>query len=386
MLKRTLPLVLLAAAVHAAPADAATLSRADKASVERLARSLGPQTGFIVTDTRGRTLAAVRPGARRPMGSVTKLFTTSAALLGLTGPPRTAVELAGTLTPDGVLTGDVVLRGGGDAGLDDVGLGRLRDAVVAAGVRSVTGRVVGDGSLFDAATGGPATAFAFDPEFNGAVGALSFEHGRATPGGPFQLDPAAGAAIRFDDLLEAAGVVLPNGPASGVVPARPPLAVVDGDLPGLLRAANTDSSAVTAETLGKLLAAQRGGPPGTTAAAAIAIKDVVRARLGVRPVLADSAGFVAGSQATPRDVARLLRQMNRRPAFARSLARPGTGTLSGRRVPAGCRAKTGTLRSARATSLAGVCRGRVFAILTVGPSPERARRVHDNITRVLGRR
>jgi D-alanyl-D-alanine carboxypeptidase/D-alanyl-D-alanine-endopeptidase (penicillin-binding protein 4) len=385
MLKRVLPLVLLAAAVQATPARAAGLSRADAATVEHLARTLGPRTGLIVTDTRGRTLASVRPGTRRPLGSVTKLFTTSAAVLGLTTPPRTAVELAGTVGLDGVLTGDVVLRGGGDAGLDDAGLGRLRDAVVAAGVRRVTGRVIGDGSLFDSAIGGPATGLAFDPEFDGAIGALSFEHGRSTPGGPFQLDPAFAAATRFDDLLEAAGVVLPNGPSSGPVPARVPLATVDADLPGLLRAANTDSSAVTAETLGKLLAARRTGQPGTTAAAAIAIVQIVRARLGVRPVLADSAGFVAGSQATPRDVARLLRRMDRRAVFARSLARPGSGTLRGRGLPAGCRAKTGTLRSAKATSLAGICRGRVFAVLTVGPSAERARRVHDRIASVLGR-
>lgn len=378
--------VLLVAAVQAAPADAAGLSRTDAAAVERLARTLGSRTGLVVTDTRGRTLAAVRPGTRRPLGSVTKLITTSAALLDLAQPPRTTVELVGAVGPDGVLTGDVVLRGGGDAGLGDQGLGRLRDAVVAAGVRRVTGRVVGDGSLFDGATGGPATGLAFDPEFDGAVGALSFEHGRAVPGGPFQLDPAAAAAARFDDLLEAAGVVLPNGPSAGQIPAGAPLAAVDADLPGLLRAANTDSSAVTAETLGKLLAARRTGQPGTTAAAATTIAQVVRTRLGVRPALADSAGFVAGSQASPRDVARLLRQMDRRPAFSRSLARPGAGTLRGRRIPAGCRAKTGTLRTARATSLAGICRGRVFAILTIGPSAERARRVHDDIARILGRR
>ena len=170
------------------------------------------------------------------------------------------------------------------------------------------------------------------------------------------------------------------------MPARAPLAVVEADLAGLLRAANTDSSAVTAETLGKLLAARRTGRPGTTAAAADAIEAVLRARLRVRPVLADSAGFVGGSQATPRDVARLcVRWTADRPSPARWPAR-AQGTLRGRRVPAGCRAKTGTLRSARATSLAGICRGRVFAILTVGPSADRARRVHDRIARVLGRR
>lgn len=384
--RRALVLTVLSVAVGAAPAHAANLSRADAVAVERLARSLGPRTGLLVTDTRGRTLASVRPGTRRPLGSVTKLFTTSAALLALTHPPRTAVELAGTVGPDGVLSGDVVLRGGGDAGLGDNGLSRLRDAVTAAGVRRITGRVIGDGSLFDSAVGGPATGSAFDPEFDGAVGALSFEHGRAAPGGPFQLNPAAGAAARFDDLLEAAGVVLPNGPASGQVPAREPLAVVEADVAELLRAANSDSSAVTAETLGKLLAARRTGQPGTTAAAAAAITQVVRARLRVRPVLRDSAGFVGGSQATPRDVARLLRTMTRRPAFVRSLARSGEGTLRGRRIPPGCRAKTGTLRSARATALAGICRGTVFVVLTVGPSPERARRVHDHIAQALSRR
>jgi D-alanyl-D-alanine carboxypeptidase len=76
--------------------------------------------------------------------------------------------------------------------------------------------------------------------------------------------------------------------------------------------------------------------------------------------------------------------MDKRPAFRASLARGGSGTLRDRAVPSGCRAKTGTLRDAKATALAGLCRGRVFAILTTGPSAERARRVHDQIARVLG--
>ena len=378
-------LLVLAVLVAPASASAAGLSRDNAAKVERLARSLGSRSAFVVTDTKGRTLAAVRPGTRRTLGSVTKLFTTSAALLDLKTPPRTAVELHGTLGPDGLLTGDIVLRGGGDAGLDDVGLTRLRDAVVTAGVRRISGRVIGDGSLFDGAIGGPATGGAFDQEFDGAVGALSWEHGRATPGGAYQLDPAAAAAARFDDLLEAAGVVLPNSAGSGATPAIPPLAAVDGDLAALLRAANTDSSAVTAETLGKLISARR-GRPGTTAEAADAIEAVLAARLKVRPVLADSAGFVAGSQASPRDVARLLRQMDRRPSFRASLARGGTGTLRDRAVPSTCRAKTGTLRSAKVTALAGICRGRVFAILTTGASTDRARRVQDEIASVLARR
>lgn len=381
--------IVVGIAVLAAPtgvAAAAPLRTADKEEIKRLVRALGPGTGLIVTDSAGRTLLEVRASQRRTLGSLTKLFTTSAALLSLRTPPRTTVELTAPVLPDGTLDGDVVLRGEGDAGLGDAGLLRLRDAVIAAGVRRLTGRVVGDGSLFDAWLGGPATNGAFDAEFDGAVGALLYKHGRATPRGPFQRDPAAAAASRFDDLLEAGGVVLPLAPGSGARTAARPLGEVRGDLPTLLKDANTSSSAVTAEVLGKLLAARRGNAPATSAAAAHAVTDVVRSRLGVRPVLRDSAGFVARSQASPRDVARLLRRMDRRTAFARSLARAGNGTLKGRGVPAGCRAKTGTLRTARATGLAGICRGRVFAVLTVGVSTARARRAQDRISQVLVRR
>ena len=81
-------LLVLAVLVAPASASAAGLSRGNAAKVERLARSLGSRSAFVVTDTKGRTLAAVRPGTRRTMGSVTKLFTTSAALLDLKTPPR----------------------------------------------------------------------------------------------------------------------------------------------------------------------------------------------------------------------------------------------------------------------------------------------------------
>ena len=76
-------LLVLVVLVAPTSASAAGLSRENAAKVERLARSLGSRSGFVVTDTKGRTLAAVRPGTRRTMGSVTKLFTTSAALLDL---------------------------------------------------------------------------------------------------------------------------------------------------------------------------------------------------------------------------------------------------------------------------------------------------------------
>lgn len=371
--------VVLAAAF---PAPAAAF---DRAEAERLARSLGTGTSLVVVDREGRRLAAVRPATRRPLASLTKLFTVAAVVLERVPAPRTTVELTGAVGSDGTLAGDVVLRGGGDVRLGDAGLRRLRDAVLAAGVRRVTGRVVGDGTRFDAATGGPATRLAFDPEFGGALGALTYDRGRATPGGPFQRDPAAAAAARFDDLLEAAGVTLPLGPASGAVPRAPArLASVTGDVAALRRDAGRASDPLAAEALGKLVAVHA-GRPGTTADAAAEVAAVVRRRLGVRAALGDAAGFVRTSRASALDVAKLMRRMRTRPAFVRSLASGGTGTLRGRKVPARCRAKTGTLRDARTTTLAGVCGGRSFAVLTTGRSTARARAVQDRIARVVGR-
>jgi len=95
-----------------------------------------------------------------------KLLTTALALDTL-GPEfkfRTTIETNGTLAPDGKLSGDLILVGRGDpnlsnrkfpfetkeefAGPPEKALAELADAVLAHGVKEVTGDVVGDDSYF----------------------------------------------------------------------------------------------------------------------------------------------------------------------------------------------------------------------------------------------
>src|SRR3546814_6396768 len=97
--------------------------------------------------------------------SLTKLLTAAAALEGLGADARLRTEVRAAAPPvDGVVAGDLWLVGGGDPVLGtDVwasqmdssppphtSLDVLADRVVAAGVRRVEGRVVGDESCYDA--------------------------------------------------------------------------------------------------------------------------------------------------------------------------------------------------------------------------------------------
>jgi D-alanyl-D-alanine carboxypeptidase/D-alanyl-D-alanine-endopeptidase (penicillin-binding protein 4) len=83
-----------------------------------------------------------------------KLFTGTAALelLGKNYQIRTAVLAASGPDADGVLHGDVCLRGGGDGLISIADLDDLAVQVARTGVRHVTGGVCGDGTLF---TDGP---------------------------------------------------------------------------------------------------------------------------------------------------------------------------------------------------------------------------------------
>lgn len=79
-----------------------------------------------------------------------KLGTSSAALsiLGAEFRYNTTV-IANSRPVDGVIEGDLWLRGSGDPSLNSTHLARLADDLVKVGVKRVAGKVIGDGSRFD---------------------------------------------------------------------------------------------------------------------------------------------------------------------------------------------------------------------------------------------
>ena len=132
------------------------------------ARSAGKgDWGLLIVDAQtGETLFEKNADSYFVPASNMKLFTTALALAKL-GPDykfHTTIETRGTISPDGKLAGDVVLVGRGDPNLSnrkfpfdlkeefdgppEKALVELADALVARGVKEISGDVVGDDSYF----------------------------------------------------------------------------------------------------------------------------------------------------------------------------------------------------------------------------------------------
>jgi serine-type D-Ala-D-Ala carboxypeptidase/endopeptidase (penicillin-binding protein 4) len=384
-------LCALAAAPPAAPAqglDAPTLR-------DRLTREFAPAGAFSGAYARdlasGTDLVAVREDVPRIPASVEKLFVTATALLRY-GPAeelQTRVFAGAPVDAAGTLPGDLWLVGGGDPALDEADLARLASGVQAAGIRRVTGGVVGDESRFDPFRGGPRTGFRPDRDIGGRLGALVLRRG-------FQISPAAFAAQRFAARLRAIGVRVSGRARTGVTPPEASEIAVDGSPPigDLVRRTNVPSDNFLAEMLLKNLGAAYAGA-GTTAAGGAVVRDTLD-DFGIRPRIVDGSGLSRANRTTPRQVVRLLERMNGQEiatTWRTSLAVAGrTGTVKrrmrGTAAQGRCRVKTGTIRSV--SNLAGVCtttggRTVAFAWLMNGVNPFGARRIQDRMTAALAR-
>ena len=154
-------------ATLAAPAAADASLRSTLASSMRPAGSYSGAYVYNATD--GKTVFRWRERRARILASNTKLFTTAAALAryGAEGTLGTEVLGTGSLSVDGVYSGNLYLRGGGDPTFGsrrfvraNYGAGATVETLAArleeTGIRQVTGRVYGDESRFDSLRGGPA--------------------------------------------------------------------------------------------------------------------------------------------------------------------------------------------------------------------------------------
>ena len=112
---------------------------------------LSGETAVIALDAEtGQVIEEHRADLRVPPASTAKALTTMYALQSLGSEYRfvTRVEARGGSIENGVLNGDLVLRGGGDPTLQTAHLARLAAELVQRGLRRVEGRfIVDDGAL-----------------------------------------------------------------------------------------------------------------------------------------------------------------------------------------------------------------------------------------------
>ena len=298
-----------------------------------------------------------------------KLVTSAAALIDWGAAHRFSTELYApdvALTPEGVLNGDLYLRGLGDPSLSTRAYQRdAFDLTTASfesfahtlkheGVKKIKGRVLGDASWFDKLQTVPYWKSGLQLEC-GPLSALSGNQG--LDNGNRVKAPATWAAKLMTRALADAGVKVKGKAGTGEVLSTAKLVKrqYSAALPGIIKHMNKESDNFFAETLLKGLGKDFYGE-GSTAAGTEASKAALHA-MGVKTgtyVIQDGSGLSYGDRLTPETVVRVLGAMRQRDdfdAYYDSLAVAGKdGTLEdrmrGTAAAGNAHAKTGTLNIA----------------------------------------
>lgn len=385
-MKRAVPARVRAAVavLLAALAVPASVAAAAQGSLQKqLARALRishvdpAESGATVLDLdTGRVVFA--HNAKLPLlpASNEKLAVTYAALTALGPAFRIETDVLGDGEQDGsVWKGDLVLKGYGDPSLSSAGLRSLARSVAADGIASVTGRVLGDESWFDARRTAPGWKRSFYLNESPPLSALIVDRG--WNGHQTTMQPALAAAQLFVKALARAGVRVAHGAGLGTATDEAQ-ALADVESPtvaALVRFMDRYSDNFTAEMLLKEVGAVQ-GEDGTTADGLGVVTGLLAAAnvpmAGVR--LADGSGLSLLDRWTPSALVALLRVMwndpGVRPLLLSALPVAGENGTLAHRMRAGpargvVRAKTGTTDNASA--LSGFVGDRyVFSVLENG--------------------
>jgi serine-type D-Ala-D-Ala carboxypeptidase/endopeptidase (penicillin-binding protein 4) len=320
------------------------------------------ETGAIVLDLRnGRTLFAKNARLALRPASNEKLATTYAALTALGPSFRIETDVLGSGRQVGATwQGNLALKGYGDPALSAAKALSLARQVAAAGIRHVSGRIVGDESWFDSRRTGLGWKAQFYLHESPALSALIVDRGWT--GRDETGRPALMAAQLFRLDLRRAGVTVGGEAAVGVAPADAiQLAAVESPpLAALVRHMDVYSDNFYAEMLMKEIGAVQG--TGGSAAAGLAVTRRLLTAAGVPLAgvrMVDGSGLSLIDRWTPRALATLLRTMwldpDLQPYLVPALPIAGeTGTLE-HRMRSGpahrlVRAKTGTTDNSSALS------------------------------------
>ncbi|MBK5233461.1 MAG: D-alanyl-D-alanine carboxypeptidase/D-alanyl-D-alanine-endopeptidase [Thermoleophilia bacterium] len=360
----------------------------------------------------GETVCSLHSRSPRTLASNTKIFTTSTTLgrLGADHRYRTRVFASGEITGKGVLKGNLYLKGGGDPtfsqrrvlaayGGTGARLEKLATKVEKAGIKRVTGRLIGDDSVFDHLKGISDSGYGTSP-YVGPLSGLSVNFGYTSASfNHFSSDPAKlGTKIMARELRQR-GIHVKKDIALKITPKR---AIVGGliarqvspDMASMARMTNKDSNNFFAEILLKNLGANVRGS-GTTHAGTTVVERYAH-KLGSDIHQVDGSGLSGANRSSPADVVKMLAGVYQEPFrkdFVKSLAIAGRdGTLAdrmrGTAAQDNCHGKTGTITGVSA--LSGYClNGKhkyAFSILMNGVSNlDSAHRGQDKIAALIAR-
>jgi D-alanyl-D-alanine carboxypeptidase/D-alanyl-D-alanine-endopeptidase (penicillin-binding protein 4) len=372
----------------AAPSAAPAIARrpSDAPWTGALDRLVGGADVSVAVGIAEAIVYAHRGTVPRIPASNEKLLTSMAALDRF-GPahrfPTTAASAA--RLRHGVVRGDLWLVGSGDPELTSARLAALAAALRDAGLREVRGSVIGDTATFDRGWWALGWQRHLSRSFVRRPTALAFD-GNQVP------EPERAAAASLTASLEAIGVTVTGPPTSGAAPAglRTIATTRSATLKDVLTRQNHGSVNFDAEMLTKALGLAVSGEGASTADGAAVIRTWA-ARHGVRADVFDGSGLSHRDRISADGLVSLLLQAAHAPwgsVLERSLPAGGEGTLAGRLVGVGVRAKTGTLFVTPVSALSGYVRSvdgvRVaFSVLSRGMDEPAAVALEDAIVRLL---
>ena len=293
-----------------------------------------------------------------------------------------------------VWRGDLVLEGFGDPSLTAADLVTLAKRIRAAGIRKITGRILGDDSYFDSRRSAPGWKPSFYKIESPPLSALVVD--RASLDGKTGDEPALAAAIAFKRALRRTGISVAGQSELGraEAPSTELARVVSPPLSRLVAWMDAESDNFFAEMLLKVLGAHELGRGTSAAGASVVRRELVSRGIPLEGVrLVDGSGLSSADRVTARALVALLISAQHDPRisgpFIGSLAVAGvSGTLEDRmqKGPAhgDVRAKTGT--TDLASALAGYAGDRYAFVLLMNGSPvdlTAARRAQDRFATIL---
>jgi D-alanyl-D-alanine carboxypeptidase len=380
---------LVAALLTSTPADAAT-----PRWIRKIDSIVAGHPMSVMVGNDGEAWLRHNAGVERPPASNEKLLLSMALFAHLgTNHTFTLRAQAAGVDPDGVIDGDLYVRGEGDPEVADARMRHLERGIEAAGVTAITGEVVGVTGPFRRDWFAPGWKSYFPADYVPRPTALTFRRNTSADG-THVGDPERRAAAFLRRMLRQRGISVAGTATAG--PAGSGLhtvaSVTSPGLATLVRHMDRRSINFSAEVLGKALAFDVTGT-GSIAEAAATICGYEAANGVGGMTCHDSSGLSYANRQTAAAIVRLLWHAGGQPwvgALRSALPDGGQGTLKGRLPHIRIRAKTGTLDNVSA--LSGWVWSRAagtwieFSLLTSGMNEWAAKDLEDRVVTVLAAR
>jgi D-alanyl-D-alanine carboxypeptidase/D-alanyl-D-alanine-endopeptidase (penicillin-binding protein 4) len=297
------------------------------------------------------------------------------------------------MSTDGVIDGDLYLRGEGDPEVADGRIKHLERALEAAGVTHITGGIIGLTGPFHRDWFAPGWKSYFPADYIPRPTALTFRR-NTSPDGTHIDDPERRAAVFLRHQLRERGIAVDGEASAGVAIAglHTIASVVSPPLSTLILHMDRRSINFSAEVLGKALAFDATGTGSIAeAAATVCGYETDHGVPGMR--CNDSSGLSYANRQTAAGIVHLLWVANRQPWLGTlriALPDGGQGTLKHRLPHIRVRAKTGTLDNVSALSgwvwSEPAATWIEFSLLTSGMNEWKAKDLEDKVVAVLAAR